>query len=60
MNAVEIQTEARKLFEAQGPIAIAQAAQRARELEKAGDREQAHDWKRIEAALHHMRGPHVS
>ncbi len=60
MNAVEIQTEARKLLAAHGARAIAQAAQRAVTLEKAGDCEQANDWKRIEAALHQMRGPHAS
>ncbi len=60
MNAVEIQTEARKLLAAHGPKAIAQAAQRAATLEKSGDSDQAKDWKRIEAALHQMHGPHVS
>ncbi len=60
MNAVEIQTEARKLYAAHGAKALAEAAQKCRELEGAGDKEQARDWKRIEAALQQMRGPHAS
>ena len=60
MNAVEIQSEARKLYAAHGVKALAEAAQKARELEVAGDKAQASDWKRIEAALQQMRGPHVS
>jgi hypothetical protein len=60
MLAVEIQDHARKLMEAQGPKALAEAAQKARALEEQGDKEQAEIWRRIEAALLEMRGPHVS
>lgn len=60
MNAVEIHTEAQKLLSAHGAKALAEAAQRAQTLEKSGDTEQARDWKRIQAALQQMRGPHVS
>lgn len=60
MNAMEIQTEARKMFEAQGPRAVAQAARKVQEYEQTGDKVQAEDWKRIEAALLSLRGPNAS
>ncbi|MCP4780066.1 MAG: hypothetical protein ABUJ98_12300 [Hyphomicrobium sp.] len=60
MNAIEIQEHARKLKDAHGDKAILEAAEKARELEEAGDREQAENWRRIEAALMQMRGPHAS
>jgi hypothetical protein len=60
MNAVEVQAHARKLYEAHGAKALAEAAQMARQFEEAGDKSQAEDWRRIEAALMQMRGPHVS
>ena len=60
MNAVEVQAHARKLFEAHGGKAVAEAAQMARSLEERGDREFADDWRRITAALMEMHGPRVS
>ena len=60
MQAIEIQEHARKLRGAHGEKAILEAAQKARELEKTGDQGQAKIWRRIEAALMEMRGPHVS
>lgn len=60
MQAIEIQEHARKLKDAHGDRAILEAAQKAREREEAGDREQAETWRRIEAALMQMRGPHLS
>jgi hypothetical protein len=60
MNAIEIQEHARKLKDAHGDKAILEAAEKARELEEGGDREQAENWRRIEAALMQMRGPHAS
>jgi hypothetical protein len=60
MQAIEIQEHARKLRDAHGEKAILEAAQKARELEKTGDQGQAKIWRRIEAALMEMRGPHVS
>ncbi len=56
-TAIEIQAYARQLYEAQGPRAIAEAAQKASRLERQKDMEQAHMWRRIEAALLLMRGP---
>jgi len=60
MQATDIQDYARRLFEAHGLKAIAEAAQKASTLEQQGDEEQAKTWRRIEAALVEMRGPHVS
>ena len=60
MHAIEIQEHARKLKDAHGDKAILEAAEKAHELEEAGDREQAENWRRIEAALMQMRGPHAS
>jgi hypothetical protein len=60
MQAIEIQEHARKLKDAHGDKAILEAAQKARELDETGDREQAETWRRIEAALMQMQGPHLS
>jgi len=60
MHTIEIQEHARKLLDAHGDKAVWEAAQKARRLEEAGDREQAETWRRIEAALMQMSGPHVS
>jgi len=60
MHATDIQEHARKLKEAHGDNAIMEAAQKVRELDRAGDKEQAETWRRIEAALMQMQGPHAS
>jgi hypothetical protein len=60
MNAVEIQAHARKLFDVYGTKALAEAAQRVRQLEERGDKPKAEDWRRIQAALMEMRGPNAS
>jgi hypothetical protein len=60
MLATEIQAHARKLFEAHGAKAIAEAAQKARTFEERGDQQEASNWRRIEAALRQLRGPHAS
>lgn len=57
MQAMEIQDHARKLFEAHGVTAIAEAAQKAARLDKAGNKTEAETWRRIEAALSRMAGP---
>ncbi|MFA5950694.1 MAG: hypothetical protein WC807_10460 [Hyphomicrobium sp.] len=57
MLAIEIEEHARKLFEVQGPKAIAEAAHKARTFEERRDAEQAATWRRIEAALRQMAGP---
>ena len=60
MHAMDIQEHARKLREARGDLALAQAAQKARSFEQQGDTKQAETWRRIEAALRLMQGPHAS
>ena len=60
MEAVKIQEHARKLRDAHGEKAAAEAAQQARIYEQNGDEAQAKVWRRIEAALHEMRGPRAS
>lgn len=60
MDRVDISAIARHLFETQGAKGIAEAAQKAELLEKAGDWEQAKTWRRVEEVLREMRGPHQS
>ena len=60
LTEVEIFDYARRLFDAHGPRAIAEAAQKASACEQQGDDEQAQTWRHIEAALKEMRGPAVS
>jgi hypothetical protein len=60
MHATDIQDHARRMLETLGDKAIATAAQKAAEFERTGQREEAKTWRRIEAALLQMRGPHVS
>ena len=48
------------MFEAHGPKAIAEAAQKAATLEQKGEREQAQTWRNIEKALLLMRGAKAS
>ncbi|OGA18314.1 MAG: hypothetical protein A3G25_00160 [Betaproteobacteria bacterium RIFCSPLOWO2_12_FULL_63_13] len=60
MNASDISTLARHLFESQGTKAIAVAAQKAVSFEAAGDAEQSETWRRVEAVLLEMRGPRES
>jgi hypothetical protein len=60
MHEVDIQDYARRLFEAQGEKAIAEAAQKARALEEKGEREEARTWRHIEDAIKLLRGPHAS
>jgi hypothetical protein len=60
MQAMEIQEHARKLRDAHGDRALVEAAQKARTLEQQGQADAAQDWRRIEAALRQMQGPHAS
>jgi hypothetical protein len=57
MHSTDIQEYARQLLEAHGAKATAEAAQKAVAFERAGDKEQAQTWRRVEAALLLMRGP---
>jgi hypothetical protein len=60
MHATQIQDVARRLREAHGDKAAAEAAQKAVLYEQAGDRDEARTWRRIESALLLMRGPRQS
>ena len=60
MQEMDIQDYARQLFEAHGDRAIAEAAQKAGAFEQRGEKEQAETWRRVEAALKLMQGPHES
>jgi hypothetical protein len=60
MQETEVYDYARQLLEAHGDKAVAEAAQKACDLEKQGQSEQAETWRHIEAALKLMRGPHES
>jgi len=60
MQAMKIQEHARKLHEAHGDKAAAEAAQKAKACEQQGNMQEAQTWRRIEAALREMQGPHVS
>jgi hypothetical protein len=60
MQAIEIQEHARRLRDAHGDKAAAEAAQKAKAFEQQGDGEQAKTWRRIEAALRELQGPHAS
>jgi hypothetical protein len=60
MQGVDLQDYARQMLESLGPKAIAEAAQKARTLEEQGKREEAETWRRVEATLKEMSGPHQS
>jgi hypothetical protein len=60
MQEIEIHDYARQLLEAHGGRSVAEAAQKASNFEKEGNAEEADNWRRIEAVLVRMRGPHAS
>jgi hypothetical protein len=60
MDGLEVHATARQLFQSAGPKAVALAAQKASALEREGKAEQARVWRRVEAALLLMKGPHAS
>lgn len=57
MQATEIHDHARRMFATLGPKALAEAARQITENEARGARDDAENWRRIEAALLEMRGP---
>ena len=57
MRALDVQEQARRMFAAQGGLAIVEAAQNAVRLERDGREDEARDWRRIEAALVLLAGP---
>ena len=60
MDATKINDLARRLDRAHGAAALAEAARKAACCEDEQDYTQAEIWRRIEAALHHMKGPRFS
>lgn len=60
MDIVTIYDYARRFVGAHGDKAELEAAQRAAECERQGQKAQAGDWRRIQAAIKEMRGPHLS
>ncbi len=60
MEQAVIPDYARRLFEAHGMRAIAEAARKAVALEQQGRRQEAQVWRRVEEALKELRGPRHS
>jgi len=60
MDSAAIHDYARRLVGAHGDKAELEAAQRAALCERQGDKNQAEDWRKIQAAIKQMRGPHMS
>jgi len=60
MHMNEVHDYARRFLGTHGEKAEAEASQKVLECEKAGDTAQAEDWRRIQAVIREMRGPHVS
>ncbi|HEU4475190.1 MAG TPA: hypothetical protein VFR71_00635 [Methyloceanibacter sp.] len=60
MDSMAIHDYARRLIGAHGEKAEFEAAQRATICERQGEKDQADDWRRIQAAIKEMRGPRVS
>ena len=56
MRMEDVELQARALYDQLGPRAIATAAQRAAQFEDDGDREEAHNWRRIQQRLTEKRG----
>ena len=60
MDTAKITEYARALYTAHGGKAEAEAAQKARAEEEAGNAEEAAKWAQIRLAIKEMRGPHES
>ncbi|MFW2390876.1 MAG: hypothetical protein ACTSRM_02360 [Alphaproteobacteria bacterium] len=60
MDMNEVHDYARRFLGTHGEKAEAEAAHKVVACEKAGDTSQAEDWRRIQAAIKQMRGPHAS
>jgi hypothetical protein len=60
MREIDVHDYARQLLEAHGDGAVAEVAQKACACEQQGEAEDAESWRRIEAAMKLMRGPHAS
>jgi hypothetical protein len=60
MEVSKIHEYARALYEAHGDKAEAEAAQKAKHHEDAGEAKEAADWRSIRAAIRDIRGAHES
>jgi hypothetical protein len=60
MREIDVHDYARQLLEAHGDGAVAEVAQKACACEQKGEAEDAESWRRIEAAMKLIRGPHAS
>jgi hypothetical protein len=60
MEVSKISEYARALYEAHGDKAEAEAAQKAKHHEDAGEAKEAEDWRAIRAAIRDIRGAHES
>jgi hypothetical protein len=60
MEKTKIAEYARALYKAHGEKAEAEAAQKAKHHEEAGEEQEAANWRAIRAAIREMRGAHES
>jgi hypothetical protein len=60
MHTTQVAELARQLLDAHGDRAALEAAQKMHQAEARGDRQEAESWRRIRAAIHELRPPHVS
>ncbi|CUJ88369.1 hypothetical protein RUE5091_00691 [Ruegeria denitrificans] len=57
MDALQTAQYARALYTVHGDRAEAEAAQKMRECEAAGNRQEAQDWQAVRQSIRQMRGP---
>ncbi|WP_037316015.1 hypothetical protein [Ruegeria halocynthiae] len=57
MDALQAAQYARALYTAHGDRAEAEAAQKMRECEAAGNKKQAQDWQAVRQSIRQIRGP---
>jgi hypothetical protein len=60
MQEAQVIDYAKSLLDAHGDKAEAEAAARIRQFEEKNDKAQAETWRKVKAAIHEMRGPHLS
>ena len=60
MDITKIHEYARALYDAHGNKAEAEAAQKAKKHEDAGETAEAETWRAVQRAISEMRGPHES
>ena len=60
MDIDAIHDYARRLVGEHGTKAELEAARKAAECERQGEKRQAEDWRRIQTAIKEIRGPHAS